>query len=74
LQRARSISQGDSGLYRAGATLETIANRQPEAVAELKLALEKGLPASDVDTDPEFATLRNRSDYQALIKEHSRKK
>jgi len=74
LQRAKSISQGESELYRAGATLETIANRQPEAVAELKIALEKGQAASDVDTDPEFATLRTRSDFQALIKEYSRKK
>jgi tetratricopeptide (TPR) repeat protein/TolB-like protein/predicted Ser/Thr protein kinase len=74
LQRAKSISPGASELYRAGATLETIANRQAEAVTELKLALQKGQPASDVNTDPEFATLRTRPDYQALIKEYSRKK
>ena len=74
LQRAKSISPAASELYRAGATLETIANRQPEAVVELKRAMEKGQAASDVETDPEFATLRTRPDYQALIKEYSRKK
>jgi tetratricopeptide (TPR) repeat protein/TolB-like protein/predicted Ser/Thr protein kinase len=74
LQRAKSISQGESDLYRAWATLETIANRPAEAVAELKLALEKGQPASDVEADPEFATLRTRPDYQALIKAYARKK
>lgn len=74
LLRAKSISPGDFTLYYAGATLETIANRPAEAVSELKKAIEKGQSASDVEADPEFSSLRTRPDYQALIKEYSRKK
>jgi eukaryotic-like serine/threonine-protein kinase len=74
LQRAKSISPQEFGLYYAGATVEAIANRPAEAIAELKKALEKGQPASDVEADPEFTSLRNRPDYQALIKPYSRKK
>ena len=74
LQRAKSISPGEFGLYYAGATLEAISNRPAEAVAELKTAMQKGQPASDVAADPEFTSLRTRPDYQALIKEYSRKK
>jgi len=74
LQRAKSISPAEFTLYYAGATLETIANRPAEAVAELKTAMQKGQPASDVEADPEFTSLRTRPDYQALIKEYSRKK
>src|SRR5258708_22736713 len=42
LQRANSISPGESELYLAGPTLETIATRQADAVAVLKFALGKG--------------------------------
>jgi eukaryotic-like serine/threonine-protein kinase len=74
LQRAKSISPGEFGLYYAGATLEAIANRPAEAMVELKTAMQKGQPASDVEADPEFTSLRTRPDYQVLIKEYSRKK
>ncbi len=74
LQRAKSISPAESELYRVGATLETIANRQAEAVAELKKAMEKGQSAADVESDPEFAQLRTRPDYQALVKQYAVKK
>lgn len=74
LQRAKSISPKDFSLDYEGATLETIANRPAEAVAELKTAMQKGQPASDVEADPEFTSLRTRPDYQALIREYSRKK
>jgi tetratricopeptide (TPR) repeat protein/predicted Ser/Thr protein kinase len=74
LQRAKSISPGEFGLYYAGATLEAIANRPAEAVGELKTAMQKGQPASDVEADPEFTSLRTRPDYQALIKQYSQKK
>src|SRR5271166_30861 len=74
LQRAKGISPEEADLYSAGATLETIANRPAEAVAELKKSLQKGKPAVDVEADPEFTTLRTRPDYQALIKEYAQKK
>jgi len=74
LQRAKSISPGEFSLYYEAATLETIADRPTQAVAELKTAMQKGQPTSDVEADPEFASLRARPDYQALIKEYSRKK
>ena len=74
LQRAKSISPGDFDLYYTGATLETIANRPGEAVAELRRAMEKGQPVSEVEPDPEFAPLRTRPDYQELIKQYSPKK
>ena len=74
LQRAKSISPAEFGLYYASATLEAIENHPAEAIAELKKAMEKGQPASDVEADPEFTSLRTRPDYQALIKEYSPKK
>ena len=74
LQRAKNISPKDFTLYYQSATLEAIANRPAEAVAELKAALQKGQPASDVEADPEFTNLRNRPDYQALVKEYSSRK
>jgi tetratricopeptide (TPR) repeat protein len=74
LQRAKNISPNLPDLYVAAATLETIANRPAEAVAELKKALEKGESAADVDANPEFAVLRTRPDYQALIKQYAGKK
>jgi tetratricopeptide (TPR) repeat protein len=74
LQRAKSISPGEFSLYYEAATLETIADRPTQAVAELKTAMQKGQPTSDVEADPGFASLRTRPDYQALIKEYSRKK
>jgi eukaryotic-like serine/threonine-protein kinase len=74
LQRAKSISSGQFDLYYDGAVVETIANRPAEAIAELTKAMQKGQSASDVEADPEFAQLRTRSDYQALIKQYSQKK
>jgi tetratricopeptide (TPR) repeat protein len=74
LQRAKGISPGQFDLYYAGATLEAIANRPAEAIAELTKAMQKGQPAADAEADPELALLRTRPDYQALIKEYSRKK
>jgi len=68
LKRAGSIAPGEPELFLAEATLDTLANQQAEAVAALKKAIQKGQPASDIESDPEFAPLRQRSDYQALIK------
>ncbi|HKE06586.1 MAG TPA: tetratricopeptide repeat protein [Candidatus Acidoferrum sp.] len=74
LLRAKNMSPGAFTLNYAGATIETIANKPAEAVAELKTAIQKGQPVSDVETDPEFTPLRTRADYQALIKEPARNK
>ncbi len=74
LQRAKAISPGALDLFLTGATLETIANRPAEAVAELRKAMQKGQSAADVEADPEFTPLRARPDYQALIKEYAAKK
>jgi eukaryotic-like serine/threonine-protein kinase len=74
LQRAKGISPGELEVFLAGATLETIANRPAEAVAELRKAMQKGQSASDVEGDPEFTSLRTRPDYQALVKEYAQKK
>lgn len=73
LQRAKAITPGSFDLYYTGATLEVIANRPTEAIAELKKALQKGQPAADVEADPELAVLHSRPDYQALIKEYSKR-
>ena len=74
LLRAKNISPGAFTLNYVGATVETIANKPAEAVAELKTAIQKGQPVWDVETDPEFTPLRTRADYQVLIKESARKK
>jgi len=56
------------------AIVNTLGNRQAEAVADLKKALQHGFTTSSIESEPEFDPLRNRPDYQAIMKEFGAKK
>ncbi|MFY9688687.1 MAG: tetratricopeptide repeat protein [Candidatus Acidiferrales bacterium] len=71
IQRARAIDKRDVELIFTQATVEALANKPTDAMATLKDALSKGYPARDVASSPDFASLQNRPDFQALIKQYS---
>ena len=74
IQRARGFDPSLVDLNYAAAVVHTITKRPEEAVADLKKALQQGYSAASIETDPEFETLRDRPDYQALIKQFANKK
>jgi hypothetical protein len=53
--------------------VDTIANDPKPAIASLRTALQKGFTVSDIEAEPEFAPLRLAPEYQAMIREFSRK-
>jgi hypothetical protein len=55
------------------AVVDTIANDPKPAIASLRTALQKGFTVSDIEAEPEFAPLRLAPEYQAMIREFSRK-
>jgi serine/threonine protein kinase/tetratricopeptide (TPR) repeat protein len=71
VQRARAIDKRDVELIFTQATVEALANKPPEAMATLREALSKGYPARDVESNPDFAALQNRRDFQALMKQYA---
>ncbi len=71
IQRARAIDKRDVELIFTQATVEALANKPADAMATLREALSKGYPARDVESNPDFAALQNRPDYQALMKQYA---
>ena len=71
VKKARAIDQSDVYLVYIAAVVDTIGNRPADAVKELNAALEKGFSVSDVEVEPEFASLASRPDFQALLKRYS---
>jgi tetratricopeptide (TPR) repeat protein/TolB-like protein/tRNA A-37 threonylcarbamoyl transferase component Bud32 len=71
IQRARGIDKRDVELIFTQATVEALANKPADAMSTLHDALSKGYPAKDVASNPDFAALQNRPDFQALIKQFS---
>jgi tetratricopeptide (TPR) repeat protein/TolB-like protein/tRNA A-37 threonylcarbamoyl transferase component Bud32 len=71
IQRARAIDKRDVELIFTQATVEALANKPADAIATLREALSKGYPARDVESNPDFAALQNRPDYQALMKQYA---
>ena len=71
VKRARAIDKRDVELIFTQATVEALANKPTEAMATLREALSKGYPARDVQSNPDFAALQNRPDYQTLIKQYA---
>ena len=68
IKRARGMDRSSLYLMYAAAVVDTIDNKPADATKELKNAVAKGYSAQDVATDPEFAPLRDRPDFQAIIK------
>jgi serine/threonine protein kinase/tetratricopeptide (TPR) repeat protein len=74
VQRARGLDASSLQLMVTSAIVNTLGNRQPEAVADLKKALQHGYTTSSIESEPEFDPLRSRPDYQAMMKEFGPKK
>ena len=72
IQRARAIDSKDLELLHIQATVENLAGKPADAMKTLKTAVSQGYPAKDVASDPEFQNLKDRPDFQALIKEYSK--
>jgi len=70
VKRARAINQADAYLIYISAIVDTIGNQPAAAVKDLGLALQKGYSATDAAAEPEFAPLRSRPDFQALLKRY----
>jgi tetratricopeptide (TPR) repeat protein/TolB-like protein len=75
IQRARAIDTKDLELMFTEATVESLANKPADAVRILREALNKGYSVKDVEASPDLESLKNRPDFQALIKQfdHSSK-
>jgi len=74
VQRARGLDSASVQLMMISAMVNTLGNRQAEAVADLKKALQHGYTTSSMESEPEFDPLRKRPDYQALLTQFARKK
>ena len=74
IRRARSIDPSDVYLIYTVAIVAANANDAAGAIEALRSALQKGFATADIDSDPEFTSLRDRADYKALIKEFAPKK
>jgi len=74
IRRARAIDSSDIYLIYTVAVVETNANNPAGAIDAIRSALQKGFATDDINSDPEFTSLHNRSEYQALIKEFAPKK
>ncbi|HXJ13137.1 MAG TPA: tetratricopeptide repeat protein, partial [Candidatus Limnocylindrales bacterium] len=74
VKRGRAINPSVANLLFDSAVVNTIGNRPADAVKDLGLALQKGYAAKDAAQEPEFAPLRSRPDYQALVKRYEAKK
>ncbi|HZV60580.1 MAG TPA: tetratricopeptide repeat protein, partial [Candidatus Eremiobacteraceae bacterium] len=73
IKKARSMDKSTVYLIYISAVVNTIANKPSDAVNDLRLALEKGYSAGDIQSDPEFAPLQTRPDYQSLLKKYAAK-
>ncbi|HTX16743.1 MAG TPA: protein kinase [Candidatus Baltobacteraceae bacterium] len=71
IQRARNLDKRNVELIYTQATVEALANKPTDAMATLRDALSKGYPVKDAQSNPDFATVQNRPDFQALIKQYS---
>lgn len=73
IKRSRAIDPSNVYSLYISAVVHTIGNDPKSATASLRLALQKGFPLSDIESEPEFAPLRLAPEYQAMMKEFSAK-
>lgn len=74
VQRARGLDSSSVDLIYTSAVVHTLNNRPEEAVADLKMGLERGLTVTSIESDPELETLRKRTDYKALMNQYAGKR
>jgi eukaryotic-like serine/threonine-protein kinase len=68
IRRARGIDTGDVELLYIQGVVENLSNKPDEALRDLQLALSKGYPAKEADSDPELGNLRNRPEFAAMVR------
>ena len=73
IKKARAIDRSSVYLIYTTAVVDTIAGKHAEAMNDLRLAVEKGYAVTDIQSDPEFAPLQSRPDFQSLIKKSTSK-
>jgi tetratricopeptide (TPR) repeat protein/TolB-like protein len=73
IRRARSIAPNDNELMYKEAVVDAIAGQQAEALASLRVALQKGYPVQQAKNDPELKTLATNPELDKLIAEFERK-
>jgi Flp pilus assembly protein TadD len=73
IHRARAIDTNDVNLIYNEAVVETLSNRPADAIKTLRLAFQKGYAPENVLSDPELDALKPRPDFNALLKEFSKK-
>jgi serine/threonine protein kinase/tetratricopeptide (TPR) repeat protein len=73
IHRARAIDTNDVNLIYNEAVVDTLSNRPADAIKTLRLAFQKGYAPENVLSDPELDVLKPRPDFNALLKEFSKK-
>jgi len=71
IRRARAIDSKDVELFYIQAVVENLSNHPADALRDLEQALQKGYPAKEADSDPEFDNLRSRPEFGQMIKKFS---
>jgi len=66
IQQALKIKPADPGLLDLEAQIQAIGGHVPEALASLRRALENGYSWKEVQSDPEFKSLRGNPQFQEL--------
>ena len=66
IERARSIDQKSNELMYYEATVDALAGRNSEALANLQQALANGYSLEEVKSDPELKSIRNNPDFAKL--------
>jgi serine/threonine protein kinase/tetratricopeptide (TPR) repeat protein len=74
IRRARAIDAVDVDLIYKQAVVDALAGRTKEAVQNLRSAVEKGYPPSQVAQDPEFRDLKGQAEFQQIVKQPATKK
>jgi serine/threonine protein kinase/tetratricopeptide (TPR) repeat protein/TolB-like protein len=72
--RARGLDPSSVDLIYTAAVVHALSNHPEDAIADLKKALQQGVTTTSIESDPEFTSLRNRPDYQALMNQFAAKK
>jgi serine/threonine-protein kinase len=74
IRRARSIDPNDTQLIYFEAVIDALAGQQPEALKNLREALQKGYPPEMAKVDPDLKSLEGNPDFGKLLAEFTHKK
>ena len=74
IKQARAIDSSDLQLIYDQVQVFALGGKQPEALAALKEAFEKGYSPEEAQNDPELAKLKTSPEFQKLVAQYSKKK